>query len=417
MQINTNRLIENKQQILIVLTGILIRLGLMPFAFHYDMMSMARRVTILLFDGVFLMSNWAELTYAALILPLKGLLGHLPAILFLELSTNISIVPGQLAYNAFIQSHEAFFTLFLLKLPYLIVDILLLVIVATKIKCTKANLIFWAINPFILYSVYMWGRYEILPVIFALSSLIIAREAGTNSYKLIPALLMGLAIGYRVSFLIFLPLLLIYLSRNVRDLILLLFLSLSPFVVFSTIVKTLGGGGIIQDYFINIALTAKIGEGFFSTSLFVVAFFSILYLALRDKTDIKLTYNRFVAYSAFLILSYYAFCIFHPQYMAWVTPVAIILIGIHKRFFWPFIVLFIPLFFLIDAYYGCYASVCMVSDTINTGFAHSFNTFKTQLAEVISDANVLTFFHSAFVSVIIYICYLIKKYVYEDKLS
>ncbi|MDZ7836842.1 MAG: hypothetical protein U5N58_02255 [Actinomycetota bacterium] len=64
----------------------------------------------------------------------------------------------------FVSSPIFFRTLFMLKIPYLLLElatVLLLLQLIRQRKYTMAFLKFWMFNPVIIYAVYIFGRYEI----------------------------------------------------------------------------------------------------------------------------------------------------------------------------------------------------------------------------------------------------------------
>ena len=395
------------------LSGLFVRLLLMPFTVHHDLLCTARRVSLWLYKGVFLLPYWAEVTYAAMIIPFKNSFESLSYILFLDAS-NYSVIPGDVSYTTFLQSDQVFLNLFLLKLPYLIFDLFLLLIVARHYKNNIYSIVFWALNPFLLYAVYMWGRYEVIPVFFAVLSIFMAEKSTLARQRYLSALCMGLAIGYRLSFLFYLPFLIIYLYKSRKEIIGLLVTAALPHLVFTSIVSLLQGGHSVEKY-LNILFSAGVGEGFYDINLFLFVFIITILLSLKDKQNNTLSFRRFISYLSVSILSYFSFSYFYPQYISWITPIAILLVGADRIFLPLFLALFVPFFLLVDASFGCYTSVCLLTEAINPNFAQSFNTIKNQMNELLIDPTLITVLHTVFFSVLFTISYFVKKRVYENK--
>lgn len=404
---------NNKYKIVLVLLGISLRLLIMPFTMHFDLLCTARRASILLFDNIFLLPNLAEFTYTAILLPFKSTLTNLPNILPMDIDSSISITPNQNAYVVFTQSEQIYRTLFLLKLPFLLTDLSLLALIITKLKKGVTNLFFWSFNPFVLYSVYMIGRYEIFPILFAFLSFIYAKKVSKRE-RYLSVLFMGIAIAFRISFLIYLPFLLIYLTTKIKDFVLMLFTSSMPYIFFAYLINTLGGFEFKEQY-ANTMFTANVGEGFYSVNPFLVLYSLAVYNFAREKLNAKLNYGKFIAYSSIAVLSYYAFSIFYPQYIAWLVPIGIILVDECKKLIYSLFVLFVPLFLLFDAYYGCYHSACLLFESLNMSFAHSFYSLKNQLLDIVAEPVLLNIIHTIFLITVLYNAYSIKKSVYEKK--
>ena len=115
----------------------------------------------------------------------------------------------------------------------------------------------------------MYGRYEIFPVYFAFLALLYAR----NHKAALAVLLMGTAIVFRISFIIYLPLLLIYLAKNYKEFILLMLISLAPMLVQKFVIPLFGSGGgggsVTGGSFSEFFIRGTIGgEGAVSFSLF-----------------------------------------------------------------------------------------------------------------------------------------------------
>ena len=401
--------------ILYILIGIFVRFLLMAFAIHHDLLCSAWRESLWVFKGVFQIPYFAELNLGIYMWIVKHFLTALPTNLAMQVQNTFSVTPDSLAYFTFLKSKEVFRELFLLKIPYLICDLGLLAVIIKFFKGNKTMVLFWAINPFVLYNSYMWGRYGVLPILFAFLSWVIAGRKELKNFEVYSALLMGLAISYRISFVIFLPVLIIFLSKNYRQFITLLIASTLPYLFTKWLINHLGGGRGVEEY-IDIMFQAKIGSGFYSVSLFVVSYLAIILFAIKDKLAGVFSYNKFIYFSSLSILAYFAFAMFYPQYLAWITPAALMIIYFERRTIYLFLLLFVVFFLFSDAYFGCYTSVCLISETISTSFASTFASFKNQLDQVVSDATLFSLLHSVFIVILIAIAWIASKRVYENKL-
>ncbi len=127
--------------------GVVVRLIIMPFTIHHDLLSTARRASILVHGGEFLLPYWAELNYTVMLYPLHEVLNGLPITLTHHQNASFSVIPKTDSYIDFVNSKETYSTLFYLKLPFLLVDLLLLYVVVKHVGITKRNLVLWSFNP------------------------------------------------------------------------------------------------------------------------------------------------------------------------------------------------------------------------------------------------------------------------------
>ncbi|MCK4419460.1 hypothetical protein KAV79_06600, partial [Candidatus Aerophobetes bacterium] len=144
-----------------LLIGLLIRLTFMPIAMHFDLLSVYQRSSLIAYRGVLwvgLGQTLVHYIHAFFLLIFKPLMPYLE-----------SALPGRtgsaswLGWGAFAIHSNVFRTLFLLKIPYLIFDLgcafLLLAILQDHKKGVTAFK-FWMLNPVIIFSAFIFSRYE-----------------------------------------------------------------------------------------------------------------------------------------------------------------------------------------------------------------------------------------------------------------
>lgn len=124
-----------------------------------------------------------------------------------------------------------FLDLFMLKLPYLIVDlaIVLLLFKISKLKLiNKWHVLVWFFNPVILYTTYIFGQYDILVISFILLGFIVVKKRLNIGF-----LLLGMAGAFKIyPYLIIIPAAFIF-GKNLKERLSLLIISFLPFIITS----------------------------------------------------------------------------------------------------------------------------------------------------------------------------------------
>ena len=107
-------------------------------------------------------------------------------------------------YGNFRGSAGSVFLLFLLKLPYVIADILCLVFL-TKLfpdsRRKRLATVLWLVNPFVLYSAYLMGQFDIFIALF----FILAIYAFHKDRNSLAAVCLGISAGFKPFSLVMLP--------------------------------------------------------------------------------------------------------------------------------------------------------------------------------------------------------------------
>lgn len=406
-----NLIYSNRVILIVVLLGILLRVILMPFTIHHDILSSIWRGTLLVFEGSYRISHLPELIMAAYIFFMKSFLPHLPDLLGSH--SGLTIAPDHGVYFNFLESIYSHRYVFIVKSVFLMVDLLMLVtILKSTLKKHLPVIIFWAINPFILYSAYLWGRFEIIPIYFMLLSMI----SSSKEMKWQAIIFAGLAVSSRINFLMYFLPLIIFISDSKKDYVKYLIAGLTPYIITSLFTKLLiesysGINGGFQEYLFS----SSFGQGFNSISLFPIAVFIIIYFMIKDKKSQKLDYKKYLFYTGIMISSYFAFTFFHPQWLAWLTPIAIMYIYYEKKSIYTLIIMFVLFFVFIDSYWGPYTSTYLLFEASNPDFAKSFFSIKFQLLGKYSDQTLITVFHTMFILSLILLNMQLKVKLYDKK--
>lgn len=215
--------------------------------------------------------------------------------------------------------------LWLLKLPYLIFDLALGLLLWRLVKERKM-LIFtlWMFNPINLYATYMMGQFDIIPTFFTILSFYFIAKDKLN----FAALSLGFGIAFKL-YPVFLVIPLLFLAKNFSAKIKLLLLAVLPYVFFvfpylssaSFRANALFASQASKSLYASIPVSG--GE---SILLFPVSLI-LFYLFIWNKNLDRL--NFWKIYSIPLLL-FFIFTHYHPQWLIWLTPFLILDLSFNK---------------------------------------------------------------------------------------
>jgi len=339
--------------------GLLVRFLLMPFFAHGDIIAVHRRVEQIACQGRSLLDFGA--------LGVHGL-----ELVFTKISSFFvpcSMLSGiqESFYNAPFLNRMLFF----FKLPYLLFELgywaLIWLIFKKEAEEKKRRIAFFlAFNPVILYSVYIFGRFETYPIFF--STLILFLLNKMKKVKFGPVLLISLMMAFildiRQSYLFILPALAIVFGGLSLWGILTLVFSGGIFLASGMLPKLLASGskffpiagslesGMHTNYIFQGAIDISQGRLIYFFLLLV----GIILIWWLEKRKILAKLNRMELFSLFAVLiflSYYATSIFHPQYLSWVMPFFLVLmVKDEKGFLWRSFWWSLPFYFLFVLSWG-----------------------------------------------------------------
>ncbi len=179
--------------------GLLVRLLLMPWAMHSDLLSMVWRSTLMAEYGLWQLPTnqlFAHFLYAGNLLVMK-LFGAEPAQWFQQ---PFGLFPGSKTASAgdwlvFLEHPHLNALLFGLKLPHLLADIgvtLGLGTILRKVRNWKLAMLVWWLNPVVIYNGYLFGRHDIFAAAAVLMMMVyLARQQLVRS-------LLALYLGYQL---------------------------------------------------------------------------------------------------------------------------------------------------------------------------------------------------------------------------
>lgn len=323
----------------IFLLGLLIRLIVMPFTGHWDIRGINFAVYNLPFKGilnVYEVAAHGPVDYAVdvnfgrdyFIYPpltyftLGGFMTLLKPLYGSEFVTWIQGYGNDLLL-VIIHPHVWRY-LFLMKIPYLVFDCLLLTTLLrffSTAKDQKLALIYWWLNPIVIFLPYIWGQFDILPT----SVMLLGVLRGQKGHPYQSALLFGLAASFKNYPLILLPFLAIILGRKLWPMVKIFCTGLLPFIL-----TTLSFWG--HEFFRKTVLFSWQSQkmldfmwgigGDDGVYPFIIGYTLILLwtlYALRGQL------KHLVTPMLMTLLLYYATTNFHQQWFMWVLPYLVIL--------------------------------------------------------------------------------------------
>lgn len=338
-----------KKIILLIFIGLVVRLVLMPITLHPDLWAISFSEYFFAFKGVTniydylaslpsnfpLVQNYGRnfFTYPPLAYFTFGIFGIILRPFFSQdFFKNLAVfLPNILNDN------RIYFHLFLTKLPYLFFDFGLLILLTKLFKEEKDKIlvaVLWLFNPLSLYTSFMVGQFDIIPVFFTVLSLFLVKKNkwGWAAFSL------GIGGAYKMFPLFFLPFLAISGGKTFFEKMKIFFIGLIPYVF--TIAPFLGSINFRQTVLLSNQsqkmLFAKIPvSGAEYLSVFVVIYFFLLAFSLTKNLDL---WKWFLM----VMMLFFGITHYHPQWFLWLTPFLIVFWVKDKRF------ISLPLMFILS---------------------------------------------------------------------
>lgn len=245
--------------------------------------------------------------------------------------------------------------LYLLKIPYLLVDLLIVYMLGKFFENKRDRFlaqVIWLLNPVVIYSAYMISQFD---VILALSIILCLVLAKNKKYVLAAA---ALALGAAVKQFVFilLPLLALYIPGSIAKKLSVFFVGVGVYIaILSPYLSSVG--------FRRYALLASQSDKVFFAKIpisggaylpiFLVGVFLIYWFCLYFGKKYQL-WQWFIL----PLLLFYSLVHFHPQWLTWVTPLLVIfLVRLQRK-------AILPTAILVLSFVGI---VLMFEPSLNTG--------------------------------------------------
>lgn len=390
----------NKDIKKLLVLAILVRILIMPFYFHPDIKTYSYQTSFLR-QGVFNIYSFINNNGSKLALneqfvyfPLTYfVLGGYQAIISPLLGNNFNSWLSDASVGA-INTIGLYRYLFLLKLPYLLLDLgigLLLMKLVEREK-QKQVLTLWLFNPFTILIIYVFSNVDTLPVLLSLVSLLLAQKRKW----VFSALILGIAAGFKAYPLIFLPFI-VMAAPTIKERIYTLMISLGVFLLI--LLPFLFSPGFSQAALVSGLTTrifdSNIGLGF-GEYLYsgIIALSLVFFYFLLQGQKFHLT-QRIGDYFLVVLLILFSFIHFHIQWLLWMMPFLIILVTQRKSFYFPVILLLLCAVLIPFLYDDNFMSVSLFS-----GLSSLYNLLPTPfsvLQKIYSPFILQSILHSLFV--------------------
>ncbi|MCX6704457.1 MAG: glycosyltransferase family 87 protein [Candidatus Woesebacteria bacterium] len=221
--------------------------------------------------------------------------------------------------NSIVEDPNIFKYLTLLKLPYLILDIaiaFLLMRFFENKEDRKKAFIFWLFNPFTIVIIYVFSNIDIFPVILTILAFLMIKKQKLFSASLI----LGLASGFKLYPLLFVPFLFLA-GRNLKEKFI---LAATPILTFGLIILP-----FISTAFFQSALVSGLTTGIFTSDFTTLALAILFFYAVLIDKKLNL-FNYWIA----LFLIIFSFTLFHTQWLLWIAPFLVILSVKNPKLSW-----------------------------------------------------------------------------------
>ncbi len=296
--------------------GLLLRFILMPLAAHSDLLSIYQRANLILAgasEGPSInLLNSVHAGFLWLIRPLipyQSLWGGLP-------DTSLAVSE----WLGFINTTGVFRTLFLLKVPYLAFELLALWALLSLVEPAKAprTTAFWMFNPVVIFSTYIFGRFDIIIVWLLLSALLLAKKERPH----LAVLTLGVAALVRVFPIILVLPFAFILKERWTDRLRLAAIGGLPLLVSMSIGRSSVHFGTVRDFAGMPHLEYPLAMKFFlygQDNLYIFVFlYSLIIMSLYIHP--RFGFENLKRFCFYVMLTFFATSFFHPHYLIWLIP-------------------------------------------------------------------------------------------------
>lgn len=239
------------------------------------------------------------------------------------------------ASQTFLAESGTYRYLLLMKLPYLILDILigaLLMKFGKDALERKKLLVYWLFNPLSIIILYVYSNVDIYPVLFILLSFLAFR----NSKLFVSALLLGLAAAFKAFPLLLLPFILPFIPQVKARVV----YAITALVVFIVSI----GPFLPSDAFRNATLVSGLTTRIFFNNIHIgfgeylmvpiILLAGLFYYTLQYSQKIDLKKNqifRVIATCFIVFLIVFGSIHYHIQWLLWILPMMTILLVFYSR--------------------------------------------------------------------------------------
>lgn len=338
--------------------GLLLRLVIMPWAMHADLLSMYWRANLMVSHGIWQLPTNQYLGHViyALNLAWMKLLGFNLVEIFpvehygLSVNSMTASVGDWLRFNELSQVNEV---LFWLKMPHLLSDIGIFFLLYTYLKKTKFRtfaLMMWWINPVNLYAFYVFSRHDAITLLFVLLAMIFAARSRIAA----SLIFLFVAVQVRVQPLMYMPIFLVdywkyrlSLRSLLRNILLASFVIILYLIIVDLIPVNLDSyysifppvSGSTSTGVEAIGLPTRLARRGFESNYFSLPIFAIsygltllLYWRRTKGTTFLLRLHGLNLGLLVIGASYFATQVFSPHYFVWLSLFPVIATAFNRKY-------------------------------------------------------------------------------------
>jgi hypothetical protein len=324
---------QNKTILIVILFGILIRVLLSLITYHPDLRTFQYAGQVIAEGNILNFYDYLQQLPESEDIKRLITFNYPPAIYFFHGAFNFifTLLFGSSLVNGYLieikdglGKIDFMAHLFLLKLPYLIFDILAAVFFSKLFNTTKQKILafsLWMFNPVAIYSSYILGQFDIIPTFFVILSLFLAKKKKLE----LASLSLGFGIAFKL-FPIFLLIPLCLLEKKTFSRFKLFGIGLIPYLV--SILPYLPSAGFRstallasqtdKSFYASIPVSGGLNILLFPLSL------SLLYLFFYFRKKVVDYYPTLWRNFLISLIPFFIFTHIHPQWFLWLTPLLII---------------------------------------------------------------------------------------------
>jgi hypothetical protein len=338
---------HNKQFLRFLLIALVVRMVIMPFFGHIDVLSEARRVNYWVENNIFINNIPRNTTMFIetfsfrifqFLLPESQSMFHIS-----NIANSMASVPHSFE---FVSNLTTFRTFFILKIPYLVCDLATATILYNYFSDKEKGLrssIMWLFNPVTIFAFYIFGRFESIPIFFIAAALLALKK----NKIILAAVLLGLCLNGREMMILYFPIFLVALIFSTNSLIstrqkltgslLIILFAAVTLQIFSVLgintVDAAGNEGVL------LIKESRI-QHLFAFSLHRIMFLPLVYtlVIIWAMTSTVSEEKKLLLGGGIAMISFFAFTAHTAHFTSWLVIFPVIFYGYNRTFLKPFIV-------------------------------------------------------------------------------
>lgn len=331
----------------LIVIAIILRVAIMPFFAHVDVLSEARRIYFWHIEGIYFddISRNASSLFQLLFFKLTSLFLDNKEMLFSHLDMKNSTA-HPIEYYEFVSQPTIFRTLFVIKLPFLVADLITawaIYVYCDQTPGARNAVLFWLFNPICIYAFYIFGRFESIPIMFCMLSLLALKRHNL----LLAAVMLGLSINSRELYIFLGPLFVAMVcSASCRDytvLIRAISIAIVGFAVAVSVQLISIAGGDIDAFgreVSSIATEGRVDHLFQfilgSFLMFPMVLFLIILYAWNSNTEL---HHKALLLYGYILIAFFCLSSHTSYYTSWMVMFPCIFLSFNNDYLKPLILL------------------------------------------------------------------------------